>query len=62
MGYNLCAEILQKQVTVDLYSKKANVISLVMEEVNPKRGTDILNTLVNFYNKTVKWIKMMKPS
>ena len=51
MGHNLCAEILQKQVTVDLYSKKANVISLVMEEVNPKRGTDILNTLVNFYNK-----------
>ena len=51
MGHNLCAEIYQKQVTVDLYSKKANVISLMMEEVNPKRGFDILNTLVNFYNK-----------
>lgn len=51
MGYDLCSEILQQQVTVDLFSKKANVVSLTMEEVSPKRGKDILNTLINYYNK-----------
>ena len=50
MGYDLCAEILQKQVTVDLFSKKANVVSLIMEDVSPNRGKDILNALINYYN------------
>lgn len=51
VGYDLCAELLQKQVLVDQLSKKANVISLTMEEVNVKRGKDILNTLISYYNK-----------
>jgi len=51
MGYDLCAELLQKQITADQVTKKANVISLTMNEVNRERGKDILNTLINYYNK-----------
>lgn len=50
-NYDLCAEILQNSVLIDQASKKANVITLTTEDVNIKRGKDIINTLIEYYNK-----------
>jgi len=51
LGYDFCAELLQKQITVDQVTKKANVVSLTMEDKNRIRGKEILNTLISLYNE-----------
>ncbi len=49
-GYNSTAESLQKDLVVDLKTKKANVFNLTIPETNKKKGKDILNTLVQIYS------------
>lgn len=51
MGYDLATEILQKRLLIDQVSKKANVISLQIVDHNMFRGKEILNVLVDRYNK-----------
>lgn len=51
-GYNLISEKLQELVTIDLVSKKANVINLTTIEQNRNKGKDIINTLIRVYNKS----------
>ena len=51
-GYNLISEKLQELVTIDLVSKKANVINLATIEQNRNKGKEILNTLIQVYNKS----------
>ena len=51
-GYNWVSEKLQELVTIDLVSKKANVINLSTIEQNRKKGKDILNTLIQVYNQS----------
>ena len=53
-GYDHAAELLQEKVTIDLITKKANIISLQIEETNIRKGKDILNTLIMAYNITSK--------
>lgn len=45
------AESLYKQLEVSSPSRKSNVINLSTEEVLPRRGVDMLNTLVDVYNR-----------
>lgn len=45
------AESLTKKVSVIPNSKKSEIISLEVEDVIPQRGEDILNNLMNYYNK-----------
>lgn len=49
-GYNSTAESLQKDLVVDLKTKKANVFNLTIPETNKKKGKDILNTLIQIYS------------
>ena len=49
-GYGYSAERLGKLVTVKLASKKANVINLIMEDINKVKGKDVLNTMIDEYN------------
>lgn len=51
-GYDRSAEQLQEFVAVDLVSKKANVINLSTSEQNRAKGKEILNTVIEVYNKT----------
>lgn len=51
-GYDLATENLQKEISIGLISKKANVINLGIEEINQQRGKDILNTIISLYNKS----------
>ena len=51
-GYNLSAERLQELVSIDLVSKKANVINLTAIEQNRNKGKELLNTIIQVYNKT----------
>ena len=41
---------MQKDLVVDLKTKKANVFNLTIPETNKKKGKDILNTLVQIYS------------
>lgn len=45
------AEYLEREITVDYASKKADGISFELKDVNKERGCDILNTLMLLYNK-----------
>ncbi len=44
-------EFLDKELTVDKISKKANAIYLEIDETVPERGEDVLNTVVDLYNE-----------
>ena len=50
-GYGYAAEMLQKQIGIDLVSKKANIVNLMINEKNRTKGKDILNTIIRIYNK-----------
>ena len=50
-GNNLMYEAFKPIMSVTISSKKANGISLYLEETNVKRGIDVLNKLVDLYNK-----------
>lgn len=50
-GYNAVAEKYQEKVDIDLTSKKADLLTLSIDEKNKKRGQDILNTLITEYNR-----------
>ncbi len=59
-GYDRQAEVLEKKLEIDLSDKKANGISLAMEESNKQRGKDILNTLIECYNEDAVLNKNLK--
>lgn len=44
-------EYLEREITVDYASKKADGISFELKDVNKERGCDILNTLMLLYNR-----------
>lgn len=50
-GYGSTTEELQKKVTIDVASKKANVIGLEVRDVIQKRGIDLLNSIIARYNE-----------
>lgn len=50
-GYDLTAELLKEKVEIDLPSKKANLINITTTEYDIVKGKDILNSLVEVYNK-----------
>ena len=50
-GYGYIAEILTERILIDLVTKKADIISLGIDESNINRGKDILNTLISKYNE-----------
>lgn len=45
------AEALQKHMIVKVYSKKSNAIYMEVNETNPARGRDMLNTIIDLYNE-----------
>ncbi|MEG0560503.1 MAG: polysaccharide biosynthesis tyrosine autokinase [Muribaculaceae bacterium] len=49
-GNVIKAESFEKDLTVELVSKKSNGISLYINDTNIKRGKDIVNKLVELYN------------
>ena len=51
------AEDLSKQINVEEYSKNANTIELSIEDHNKQRGKDLLNTLVDQFNKSANDLK-----
>ena len=51
IGSQYCGQGLNKKIKVKLITKKANGISLTINENVKSRGKDILNTLVNLYNE-----------
>ncbi|MGL5318341.1 MAG: Wzz/FepE/Etk N-terminal domain-containing protein, partial [Bacteroidales bacterium] len=50
-GYDAVAEDVLKYVQINMVSKKANVINLSMNTPDVKKGKDILNTIIEIYNK-----------
>lgn len=50
-GNQLATEAMQRRMAVKVASKKSNVIYLDITDTKPKRGCDILNTLVELYNE-----------
>lgn len=50
-GYGYAAELLQKQIEIDLVNKKANIVNLLLTEKNRTKGKDILNAIIRIYNK-----------
>jgi len=51
LGLDYIAELYMKSVSIAPLSKKTNVIGLNVENENKERGKDILNTLIELYNK-----------
>lgn len=50
-GYNATAESLQKDLKIDIKTKKANIFNLTIPETNRIKGKDILNTLIRIYSE-----------
>ncbi|MGL5318102.1 MAG: GumC family protein, partial [Bacteroidales bacterium] len=50
-GYDPVAEGVSKNVQINMVSKKANVIHLSMNTSDVQKGKDILNTIIEIYNK-----------
>ncbi|MCH5328751.1 MAG: polysaccharide biosynthesis tyrosine autokinase [Coprobacter sp.] len=50
-GYDMVAENWDKKISISIVSKKSNVIALALKETNIERGKDILNTIIEIYNK-----------
>ena len=50
-NYDIAAELLQKEVEIELASKKANLINLAIKEHDTKKGKDILNTIISVYDQ-----------
>ena len=50
-SYGYIAEILTDRILIDLITKKANIVSLSIDESCVNRGKDILNTLISKYNE-----------
>lgn len=51
IGSQYCGQSLNKKIKVQLINKKANGISLDINENVKSRGRDILNTLISLYNE-----------
>lgn len=49
-GYGWTTEELMKKVTIDVASKKSNVINLMVKDVIMARGIDLLNAIISNYN------------
>ncbi|WP_291585393.1 tyrosine-protein kinase family protein [Bacteroides sp.] len=50
-GYGGVTEGLMREVSIVAASKKSNVINLAIEDILTKRGKDILNSIIKYYNK-----------
>lgn len=50
MPYDVVAEKMAKEVTMEIASKKSNVISMMMKTSNIDYGKDILNEIIKEYN------------
>lgn len=50
-SYGYIAEVLTERIIIDLITKKANIVSLSIDESCIKRGKDILNILIEKYNQ-----------
>lgn len=50
-GYQVVAEGLMSEISVGIASKKSNGILLNYEDVNMKRGKDMLNKIIELYNR-----------
>ena len=50
-GYDIAAENLATEVSTEISSKKSNVIGLSITTTNSKFGIDILNTVMDVYNR-----------
>lgn len=50
-GYGSVAESLMREVYIDVASKKSNVINLTIKDIFTQRGKDILNSIIENYNK-----------
>ena len=59
-GYDAQAERLAKRLEIDLSDKKANGISLKIEDSNRRRGQDMLDTLIECYNEDAVLNKNLK--
>ena len=59
-GYDVQTELLSKRLEIDLSDKKANGISLKIEDSNRRRGQDILDTLIECYNEDAVLNKNLK--
>lgn len=59
-GYDAKTESLEKKLEIGLSDKKANGISLAIKETDKERGKDILNTLIECYNKDAVYNKNLK--
>ena len=51
MGNSVYAEAITKDLTVQKTEKKANGISLYYDDINIKRGKDLLNKMIELYNR-----------
>ena len=51
MGSQYCGQGLNKNIKIKLITKKANGISLSINETVKNRGRDVLNTLIDLYNE-----------
>lgn len=51
MGNLLCTEDIMKDMDVSLLSKKSNAIYMEVPSTDIKRGKDMLNTMIRFYNE-----------
>jgi capsular exopolysaccharide family len=50
-SYDSFTELWEEKISIGVASKKANGISLSLEETSIDRGKDLLNTLIAFYNE-----------
>lgn len=50
MGYDDAAELIGRNVDIDIASRKSNVIELEMESSNVEYAKDVLNTIIEQYN------------
>ena len=51
MGYDAAAEELRRKIAFDLVSKKANMINLSVQDTRIERGKDLLNTILEEFNR-----------
>lgn len=51
IGYDAAAELLSKDVSASIGSKRSNAIRLVMKTVNQDYGKDVLNDIIAKYNE-----------
>lgn len=53
-GNNALTEYYRKKIELDLYDKKADALEFTYKDACPQRGIDVLNTLMENYNRVRK--------